>query len=48
MGYINGYSERLQVIIPAKKKVSRYIEEICKQNKVIKSWLAVPAFILLV
>ena len=46
-GYINGYSERPQVVIPAQKKICRDIKKVCNLYQKVITWIYISAFILL-
>ena len=47
-GYINGYSERLQIVISTKEKISRNIKQVCKFHKIIKCRFTITTFIFLI
>ena len=47
-GYINGYSERPQIIIPAQQKVSRDVKQVSDFYEHRKVWLTICALVLLI
>ena len=48
LGYINGYSERHQVIIPTEEKICRHIQRVSNDDQPLERGRGITAFVFLV